>query len=409
MEKCERMCVKLKPIKLINLYFFLATFFLTINLLTYQALDLAAYKNILRFAGLGLYIMTIIMGIRHIRWKLGLMLVFGYSVSMFLLGSSEMAGNAINMTAIILIVLAAQCIDYEDLRRIFYEVALLSIVVWILLIVTEKIHITIWEAYRLDGIGSEMQTYETVRYSLGFLYEINLGAWYLTSALTIAVFCRGIARNRIIVVTILNIIIYIVSDSRTTIGFYALFVIFYYFFHYYKNANAVINFFNWRLKTIYAIIFIVPALAGVIMEYIPWMDRFLSGRLWGLADRMSEMSSFNYLFGWFNSPLACFYYMLLSQFGIFVYVYFYFVFKNSSNYYLSYKKFGEFAMILSLAIVGLIEGSIFAVEELSTIVFWSLIGRGFAESAHAKDEVRLTAFRYRVIKHNLRITWNARG
>lgn len=87
-------------------------------------------------------------------------------------------------------------------------------------------------------------------------------------------------------------------------------------------------------------------------------------------------------------PLACFYYLVLTPFGIFVYAYFYFVVKNGSNYYLKKRRFIEFCFIFAMVLVGLVEGSIFAVEELSTIVFWSLIGRGFCKKEMLTERVK---------------------
>ena len=357
-----------------NIPFAIATFCLTINILSYQALELADYKDVLRYVGIGLYILTIILGDK-IRYKLDLMIVLIYSAAMFLLGEEDLTGNAVNMIAIILIMLAAQCIKHEDMMKIFFNVAIISIIVWFALLATGQIEITAWEAYRLTGLDVDSGNNITTRYSLGFLYEINLGAWYLTSAMTIVLAYRGIKKLDLMIVSALNIIIFIVTDSRTTFGFYFIFLISYFFLKMFRNSHKILDLVRKRISVIYIIIFFLPFITGWLVEKIPWLDIFTSGRLGGIIDRMEGMTVFNYIFGWYYLPLACFYYLLFTQFGLLVYILFYFVLRNGSKKYLINGGGIEFCLIFSMMIVGLFEGSVFAVEELSTIVFWSLIGK----------------------------------
>lgn len=379
MKKRRTLVFKIK-----NILFAIGTLCLTINLLSYQALYLAEYKNILRFAGIGLYILTVIMGFRKIQWKISLILTLLYGAVMYIFGEPNLTGNAINLVAIILIMLAAQCIEHEDMMDIFVRVAMISIFVWVILIVTGQIEIISWEATRISGIGADSGVIRTTRYSLGFLYEINLGAWYLTSALTVTLMQRKVTKVKLIIVSILNVIIYLASDSRTTFGFYVLFLLSYFALRIAMSKHKALSLLYLKkiVTIILAIIFLFPFIAIFIMNIIPWLDRFTSGRLWGIVDRMGGMTTVNYIFGWYYSPLACFYYLLLTQFGIIVYLLFYFIIRKGIKLYLTYEKIVEFCFIFSMLIVGIFESSIFALEELSTIVFWSLIGQGIVASVY---------------------------
>lgn len=206
---------------------------------------MAQYKYVLRIFGLILLLAVVFMKFNSIRLKWGLVLIACYAAGMTVLGSSDLTGNAINMIAIIIVMFASQCVEYDDMLRIFYEVAALSIVVFL----TGQIEITAWEATRQAGVGESMHTIHTVRYSLGFLYEINLCGGYLASALTIILLYKEVSKRNVIVVSALNVLIYMITDSRTTFGFYLTFLVRYCLLRIYKKRNSIIDFFNRGVKS----------------------------------------------------------------------------------------------------------------------------------------------------------------
>lgn len=369
-------------------FFFLAILGFTLNLLVYQALDLAQYKNVLRIFSIGCLLISVACSYKRFLLQLVWTCIALYGIVMIIVAGEHAGGNAANIVVIVLIILASLQLSEEELRMAFLSVAYLSIGIWIILIGVGAISISPWDTTRVSGIGSTYMVINRIRYSLGFLYEINLGAWYLTSALTIILALKGMEKGRVVIISGINILIYIITDSRTTFYFYVLFLLIYFGF----------NIWDKRVKKLYVIpkgcitalcifIFGIPFFSGIIMEHIPWVDTLFSGRLWGIANRIGGMKFHNYLLGAYNDPLACFYYNLLTQYGIIIYMVFFVLINKALLYYSDKKKIIEFSLLLSLLAVGLVEGSLYTPEELSSLWFWSIIGRGGWNYANEKKKL----------------------
>jgi len=170
---------------------------------------------------------------------------------------------------------------------------------------------------------------------------------------------------------------YYYTDSRTTFFFYLLFLIIYAFLCIIQKVNYYRrDVLKAGISIFVACMFLFPFIAVVLMKRIPWLDSWTSGRISGLVIGMRDMNLFNFVFGWYYAPLACFYYLLLGQFGIPVYLYFAFLFRKALVRHALSAHMAEAAVMMALMVAGLAEGSLFAIEEISSLYFWGLISRG---------------------------------
>ena len=358
----------------VNLFFYLGTLFLTLNILTYQALHLAQYKYILRFAGIGMFFLAMVMKPNALIKRFGLMLIVLYSGIMvtFVLGNAS--GIYMNMIAIVAIMFASHNVASKDLLKIFFCVAILSVLAWILLLLTGQIFITETEATRQVGWGESMYAIQTVRYSLGFFNEINLGSWYLSTAMVTILLYKGMERKLVILFSVFELCLFLITDSRQVLFFYMLFIIIYYWLCSIKSS-VIMEISKRIIQILYVIILLGYFSIGWFGEKVPWLDGYLSGRVSIIRDNIQGVSLRNYYFGGIDLALNSSYWMLLLSFGVFFYLYICNLIIKGSNYYLS-NNYAIFSFVFSMLLVGLVESVLLNVEELSTIVFWGLISRG---------------------------------
>ena len=349
--------------------FFVAAFLLAINLLSYQVLDFEEYKNILRYAAAIILMIAILIKFRKIRFHPIETCLFIYSCLMATFARSELTGNAVNLIVIILIVWASQDVNRNLQQKYFGIIGFVSLLLWFTLLATKVISIEPWEATRFGGITR-------IRYMLGFKYEINLAAWYLTTSI-IAIYIWKRNSKLLQVVSILTtILIYFYTDSRTTF----LFSIIFFTFTFVISTKRGLNIKFRTIKIIYIVIFIVPIMASLLMNIFPWIDSWLSGRLSSITSSIEGMTIKNYIFGWYYKPVSNFYYLIITQFGILVYYFIYRMFARGTYNLIHKNQYYETAVIIGCVFVGLAEGSLFAPEEISTIMFWAMLSRGLHDN-----------------------------
>lgn len=324
---------------------------LGINFLLYGFFPFATIKNVVRLLIMAVILFYIFTAHKEYSFRE----IFCVIISMYLL----LLGG--NMTLnISFIILTSICMtDCKDVEKVCFicSAVLVTVVVFSL-----STHIVEANVY-VQG--------NRIRNTLGF-YNVNAGSLFLFSTLILFLFSRKkISIVHIIISLSFSIILYRVTNSRTSLIGLVLFCITYILTtkcNKFANIIMVLDF----LCLLSPILWLISKLND--LEF----DKLLSGRLHSFLNYIQSNSTMSLLMGGSNvNEIDNFYLMLLYNVGLILYVLFGFITLYSIRFYKNSNNYKSISYISSILFIGLMESGALRCEIICMLVFWMLILKPF--------------------------------
>ena len=347
-----------RRINLSNIYSYifndLPLFLLAFNYIFYNALPYADYKNYLRIIALTLFLIGwLITGPYRIS-KIELICLAIVGFELIINGSL-----AINLTALVgYAILSKRNID-EDINRMFYICFILCFILLILI------------SLGLVSNTTYISTMGRSRSTLGFNNPNVAALFYSTIVYLYLLSRKTITYKHLILSSILTIVVFYFTDSRTSFVSLSLFIIII------TLTNLKTTRIEFLIKKI-AVVFI-DSICVLNLISIFFINKFMkydvltSYRLSSFQMMINEAGLTGLLFGGTNYSVDSFYYMFIFSYGLIAFVLFMIIVHFSVNQLIATNNYRMLAFLFAVFIGGMMESSIIRPELLSTLLVWKTI------------------------------------
>lgn len=333
-------------------------FLLGVNYMLYNALDLDSIKIVLRIAAISLLVIGWILKGKFVIEKKTFLAMTMAILSLMLNGSM-----ALNF---VVIVMFSICVTYpiDTIVTSAFRINMLLVIFMIVLIALHVVNNTRY-----------ISTMGRLRYTLGF-ENPNVAALFFSSAVYLLLVSRKKMKTIIIgIAFFMTVIVYYYTNSRTSLLALLVFVLLeymYFVFQKRKMIHAEIIF-GKCLILLADSLFILNLISVFMIEKFMRFDLLLSFRISTFSRMINNAGWRGLLIGGTSESVDSFYYMLLFQYGIFIYI------LVSISTHLALKKLVSkneikyVSLIVGLLLVAMMESSLIRPEILVTLVVWKII------------------------------------
>lgn len=330
-------------------------FLLGMNYVLYNALSLDSMKTLFRVGSI-LLLLTggFLKGKVVIEKKTFLAMVLAL-IALFLNGSV-----ALNF---VVIVLFAICATYP-IDTIIKSACRINILLVLLMFVLMGLHIVNNTMY--------VSTMGRLRYTLGF-ENPNVAALFYDSAIYLFMVTRKKINKKVITFSfVATAMVYYYTNSRTSLLALLIFVAIEAFFLLVKTKKAQ-TIMGKCLILFIDVLFIINLVSVFIIEKFMVFDSLLSFRISAFSRMINNSGLRGLLFGGTVETVDNFYYMLLFQYGIFIYAFVAFSTHFAMKKMVDNNDIKYLPLFVGLFLVGMMESSLIRPEILVTLIVWKFI------------------------------------
>ena len=333
-------------------------FLLGANYVLYNALAIESMKILLRISA----IMLVLVGwILKATFKVDRKALWAIILAILLL---ILNGNiALNFAVFVLF---AICVTYplETIVRSAFRINVILVLLMLLLMICHVV----------DNTGY-ISTMGRLRYTMGF-ENPNVAALFYSSAIYLLLASREKLKGLIIFFAFLMmLIVFFYTDSRTSLFALMTFVVLeiMYFIFEKKNMKIAKQILGKCSILIVDILFVLNLASVFVINKFMVFDELLSFRISTFSKMISKSGIRCFLFGGTLETVDNFYYMLLFQYGIFIYVFVAFSTHMAMKRMVVNKNTKYIALIVGLFFVAMMESSLIRPEILVSLVVWKII------------------------------------
>ncbi|MDD3138967.1 MAG: hypothetical protein PHX08_08350 [Lachnospiraceae bacterium] len=340
------------------LYLDMPLFLLGLNYVLYNALGMESTKIILRIGALLLMVIGwVLKGNFSIEKKP--FFAMAIAILAFLINGSV----TFNFLAIVIFSI---CVTYP-IEKIALSAFRTNLLLVILMIILMALHVVNNTSY-ISTMGRSRATF-------GF-ENPNVAALFYSSLVYLLLVSRKKLKPMIIGVALfLTVIVYYYTNSRTSLLALLVFVFLEYIVYIInkkKMLHADIIFGKCAVLFSDAL-FLVNLLSVFTIEKFMRIDQLLSFRISTFSKMIDDAGLIGFLFGGTTLTVDSFYYMLLFQYGIFIYL-FVAIATHFALKQMVIKRENRFvSLIIGLLLVAMMESSLIRPEILVTLVVWKII------------------------------------
>lgn len=346
------------------LFLDLPLFLLGLNYMLYNAFSMDILKTQLRVLSIILLLIGCILKKNIIVKKKAVLSMALAIVALLLNGSTSLN--------LVVIILFSVCAIYplNSIVQSAFKVNLLLVTIMIVLMLIGIVDNT-----------SYISTMGRLRYTLGF-DNPNVAALFYSSAIYLMLVSMKKTKVLMLVAFLMSLILFYYTNSRTTLLALITFVFLegiYSIFEKRKMDKSKVIFGKLSILSI-DILFVVNLLSVFLIEKFMIFDELLSYRISTFSKMINSSGLRSFLLGGTHETVDNFYYMLLFQYGIFIYIFVacltHFAMKKMVNKgYIKY-----IALLVGLFLVGMMESSLIRPEILVSLIVWKVIISGDDEN-----------------------------
>lgn len=342
-------------------------FLLGMNYVLYNALSLDSMKTLFRVGAILLLLAGWFLKGRFVIEKKAFLAMTLALIALLLNGSM-----ALNF---VVIVLFAICVTYP-IDTIIKSACRINILLVLVMLVLMGLHVVNNTSY--------ISTMGRLRYTLGF-ENPNVAALFYASAIYLFLVSREKINKRVIVFSfIATAVVYYYTNSRTSLLALLMFVALegVFLLGQRKNREKVQIIMGKCLILFIDALFFINLASVFIIEKFMVFDSLLSFRISAFSRMINNSGLRGLLFGGTVETVDNFYYMLLFQYGIFIYAFVAISTHFAMKRMVDNKDIKYISLLVGLFLVGMMESSLIRPEILVTLIVWKIIfsSNGLAEN-----------------------------
>lgn len=340
-------------------------FLLGMNYMLYNALAMDTMKTIFRVVAICLLLAGWILKGKFIVDKKAFFAMALAMVSLMLNGSM-----ALNF---VVIVLFAICASYS-LETIVKSAFRINVFLVLVMIVLMALHIVNNTSY--------VSTMGRLRYTLGF-ENPNVAALFYSSAIYLLLVSRKKLKGIVVIFAFLMTgVVFYYTNSRTSLLALLAFVALegMYLFFEKRNMENALRIFGKCSIAIIDMLFILNLVSVFIIDKFMVFDALLSFRISTFSRMINSSGIKCFLLGGTTATVDNFYYMLLFQYGIFIYIFVAISTHFAMKKMVTSRNSRYISLLVGLFLVAMMESSLIRPEILVALVVWKIILSGNNES-----------------------------
>lgn len=340
-------------------FFFLdlPLFLLGLNYMLYNALSVDRFKTVIRIVA----IMLVLIG-----WVLNKSTIYKYEIIACILVTISLIINGVSSINLLVIIIISVWVRYP-LKRVIKGAFVVNMLLVLIMIVLMVVGV-------VDNTGY-VSTMGRHRFGLGF-ENPNVAALFYSSCLYLLVVSRNKVRKLTMVILLFGgAVIYLYTDSRTS--FVAMLIFFLIeamrVFIEKKRLPLWGKIFGAASILVVDLLFILNLVSVFIIDKLMFMDEYLSFRISAFS-RMIENSGIRcFLLGGTVETADNFFYMLLFQYGVFIYIVLAIITHYSMKKMVTTCDLKYISLLVALFMVGMMESSLIRPEILVVLIVWKII------------------------------------
>lgn len=353
---------RLKRSELSYILMTLSLIILAVNYICYQTLSLDNMKNMLRIVAIFFALFS--------AWIGGLERIFLNRmdlISLFIAVSTFITSgfNTLNFVVILVLVICMKNYNIAELIRMSLIANMVAALVYFMGYFMGVIQ---WKEYSIGG---------RVRNTLGFI-NVNAASLFVLSFVIVWII-ENSNRFRWVIGSLLMIAMYYMTNSRTAMVGYFLFVLFYLYFRCLRKLGKWGDYLydiSHKMLALGIILFaLLPFLATIIMRKFPGIDILLSNRLSIIQRVMDNMTPKEFFLGGVPVEIDNSYVNFLLMGGIVLFLFIVFLIIWAIWKKTCYKDYNYKVMSIaySVLVMGMMESFWVRPEILISLVFWKYI------------------------------------
>lgn len=221
-----------------------------------------------------------------------------------------------------------------------------------------------------------VSTMGRLRCTLGFENPNAAALFYSSAIYLFLVSGKKIKKISIVLSFIATVILYYYTNTRTLLMALLIFIVLESLFldlEQEKNLRKMQTLMSKFLSIFVDMLFIFNIASVFMIEKFMRLDSLLSFRISFLSKMINHCGLREFLFGGTTEAVDSFYYMLLFQYGVFVYIFVAILNHIAIKKMIDKKKFKYIPLLVSLFLVGIMESSLLRPEVLVVLITWKLI------------------------------------
>lgn len=333
-------------------------FLLGLNYILYNALAIDTMKMLFRGGAIFLlFVGWILKGKYAVDKKTFLAMIFAI-IALMLNGSM-----ALNFAVIVLFSI---CVTYP-LDTIIKSAFRINVILVIIMLILMAAHVVNNTSY--------VSTMGRIRYTLGF-ENPNVAALFYSSVIYLLLVSRKKIKGIVVLFAFfMTTVIFYYTNSRTSLLALLVFVILESIYFYFqkrnmKKAQKILGKFS---ILIIDLLFILNFVSVFIINKFMIFDELLSFRISAFSRMINSSSLRGFLFGGTSETVDNFYYMLLFQYGIFIYTFVAFLTHSAMKKMVVNGNTQYISLLVGLFLVAMMESSLIRPEILVILVVWKII------------------------------------
>ncbi|MDD3416770.1 MAG: hypothetical protein PHY47_22715 [Lachnospiraceae bacterium] len=340
------------------LFFELPMFMLGLNYILYNALGVDSLKTIIRVVSIILIVIGYLLSNDYILTKKEFFAV-GLAFIMVLI-------NGTTSLNLLVAIVFAICVC-QPVNEVLNSAKRINIALTVLMGVLLVFHVVSNTGY--------VSTMGRLRFTLGF-ENPNVASLFYSSAIILFIVAQK--KRKIIKIflgLILSIILYVYTDSRTSFLAIVLLCVLEVVFYVCDKRNNINGrrVFGKIALIVVDSLFTINLLSVFFIERFMVLDELLSFRISTFSKMIVNSGLRCFLFGGTTNTVDNFYYMLLFQYGIFVYLFVAIMTHVALNKCIKSEQDSLVSLLFTMFLVGVMESSIIRPEILVSLMVWKIV------------------------------------
>lgn len=344
-----------------NVFLNIPLFLLGLNYVLYNALAMDSMKLILRVIAISLLLVGWVLNGRLIVNRKSFLAIVLAILSLMLNGSL-----AFNFAVIVLFSI---CSTYS-LDTIIRSAFRINVVLVLLMILLMSLHIVNNTSY--------ISTMGRLRYTMGF-ENPNVAALFYSSAIYLLIISRKKIKGLVVFgAFLMSIIVFFYTNSRTSLLALLSFVLLESMFLFFEkrnrqNAQRILEKCS---ILIIDILFALNLVSVFVINRFMVFDELLSFRISTFSKMINSSGLKCFLLGGTLETVDNFYYMLLFQYGVFIYVFVAISTHFAMKSMVANKNIKYISLLVGLFLVAMMESSLIRPEILVGLIIWKIVLSG---------------------------------
>lgn len=340
------------------LFFELPMFMLGLNYILYNALGVDSLKTVIRVVSIILIVMGYLLSNNYKLTKKGFFAV-GLAFMMVLI-------NGTTSLNLLVAIVFAICVS-EPINEVLHSAKRINIALSLLMGVLLALHLVSNTGY--------VSTMGRLRFTLGF-ENPNVASLFYSSAIILFLVAQKERKiTKIFIGLILSIVLYVYTDSRTSFFALLLLCILELVFYVcdqrqYTNGRRV---FGKIALIVVDSLFTINLLSVFFIDKFMGLDELLSFRISTFSKMIASSGLKCFIIGGTTNTVDNFYYILLFQYGVFVYLFVAIMTHIALKKCIKAEQDSLVSLLFTMFLVGMMESSIIRPEILVSLMVWKII------------------------------------